>query len=346
MNRDNLFAPKNIRKTALSNFKLNFKIKPFHLIICASIILVTGVFFAFVKNNKSVIMVDGKSVVCVSSAGEAKNVIETIKSKSAQDTSQVNFQQNIRVASAPRTAHTVSRHMAVSRLERYVSPVIAKLAIIADGKPVVAVADKKTAGKVLELAKLRYGSKAKNLMEEPQIKESISIDTAAVSPELYKKTPEQALNYIFSPAAKAQKTQGIYVVKKGDVATSIAKRHHLKTRDLWNLNPNINLNRLSIGDKIKINKIQKNKPRLTVIVRDLIQRTEHFKAAPQKVSSASLYVGKSVLLDPGSTGLRDVKISVIYENGSKVGTELVEENVIREAIPRQVAVGIKPRPNW
>ncbi len=45
---------------------------------------------------------------------------------------------------------------------------------------------------------------------------------------------------------------GEYVVKKGDIGTSIAKGHGVSLADLVAVNPSVNFNKLAIGQKIKL----------------------------------------------------------------------------------------------
>jgi len=47
------------------------------------------------------------------------------------------------------------------------------------------------------------------------------------------------------------------------------------------------------------------------------------------------------VLDQGAPGRRIVRVATIYENGRKVGSEVMDEEVLREPSPRVLAVGIK-----
>jgi uncharacterized protein YabE (DUF348 family) len=103
------------------------------------------------------------------------------------------------------------------------------------------------------------------------------------------------------------------------------------------------LHRLSIGDKIHIKAIKAPKAKLTVVVRDQSDRTESMAAPTQYINSAKLYTGKSVELSSGRSGLRRVKVATIYENGCKVGSEILSEEIIRKPVARRIAEGMKRR---
>jgi uncharacterized protein YabE (DUF348 family) len=54
-------------------------------------------------------------------------------------------------------------------------------------------------------------------------------------------------------------------------------------------------------------------------------------------------MGKSTVLSSGKSGQRQIKVATIYENGKITGSEIMSEDILREASPRRIAKGIKPR---
>lgn len=291
-------------------------------------------------NGKSMIFVDGRPVACVTSKQDAEGVLTEIKSKTGCNPEEIRFQQEVRVARAPYDARPVSRTKAVRAVRDAVCPMISRWAVIANGKPLCALPDEKTAGETIELAKTKFGALVHNLSEEPQFKEDVKVDIAAVPLELYCSNAQQAVDLIFN--REPSKTEdAIYTVKNGDMAVSIARRHDLKLEDLEQLNPGVNLAKLQIGDELHVKAAKDSGTKLTVVVRDQSERVESIPAPVQKVSSAQIYVGQSCLLSPGSDGQRRVKVATIYENGKKVGTEELGEEILREPSPRRIAMGIK-----
>jgi LysM repeat protein len=310
-----------------------------------AVVILLGVSFAHFRHAKSIICVDGKRVVCLPSEGEARKLLQEIKSSSGCNPDEVEFRQHVVVTQAPGDARPVSRHKALTLIRTAVSPIVCRWSIIVDGKPVVAVPSRKVAGEVLDLAKLKFGSLAKNLAEEPQFKENIKVDMAAVSPGIYRATADKALALVFEkPVAKFDDT--IYVVRKGDVACAIASRNGITIDRLQAMNPGVDLVHLQIGDKLRMKAAQAQKPKLTVVVRDMDVRVESTPPPVRRVSSAKLYVGKTSLLSPGKWGKRKVRAADVYENGRKVGVEVLEEETIEAPSPRIIAAGIKPRPTW
>lgn len=293
------------------------------------------------RNAKSMIVVDGKPVVCVSTAHDAHEILNTIKSNTGANSPDISFKQDVRVVRAPRSTIAVSRHKAFRTVAGIVSPVVPRWAIIVDGKPILAVPSEEIAGEVLEASKLRFGKQVHNLAEAPQFKENVTVEITDVAPSLFKKTVDEAVEFLFSPQQQVSR-EGIHEVRKGELAGSIASKHGLKLAELAALNPSVNLNRLQIGDRLRV-KTTATSPRLTVVVRDMSERTEFIPAPVQTISSSTLYQGKTYLISPGSAGKRRVVVESIYENGRLVGSETVDEQLIKTPTPKRVAMGIKSR---
>lgn len=311
----------------------------------AAVIAIGALGWTQFRATKSVIQVDGKSVACLPSENDARQVLQDIKCASGCDPEEVEFRQKVVVARAPREAQPVSRHRALHLVRTAVSPVVMRWCVIVDGVPVVAVPDQKVGGEVLDLAKLKFGCLVKNLAEEPQFKQNVKVDVAAICPSMYRRTADAALDLIFAePEVRTE--EGVYEVRKGDVAGAIAVRHGIKLSEIQALNPGINIERLQIGDRLRIKALKHGPPKLVVVVRDMNTRVESVRPPVRKVSSAQMYAGKTALVSPGSWGKRNVRAVDIYENGRKVGYEIIEEETIESPSARIIAVGIKPRPTW
>jgi len=306
-----------------------------------ALILIVCWLIGHFADSKSLILVDGKPVVCVPTASDARDILTQIKTQTGCSPSEISFKQDVRVERAPRNMFPVSRHKAFRTVAKLVSPVVPRWAIIVDGSPAVAVPSREMAGEVLETAKRKFGSLARNLAEEPQFKENVTVDIAAVDPAIFRNNTQEAVNFLFSESAPTT-TDATYIVRKGDVASAIAERCHLKLSELAALNPSIDLDHLQIGDRLRV-RTTSARPKLTVVVRDMAERTERIPPPVQTVSSANLYEGKTYVLAPGSPGLRKVRIETIYENGRRVRWETVDEQILRSPIPRRVAIGMRHR---
>ena len=72
------------------------------------------------------------------------------------------------------------------------------------------------------------------------------------------KLEESAKSRAAAPAGKGGSKEAVtagpgeYIVKKGDTGMTIARSHKVSVADLQAVNPNINWNKLKVGDKVKL----------------------------------------------------------------------------------------------
>jgi len=329
-------------ESVIRNLRLQLLIERIIFVVIA-LVLIGWWAAAHFKDSKSLILVDGKPVACVPTARDARAILSKIKEDTGCNPSEICFKQDVRVERAPLNATPMSRHKAFRTLMRVVSPVVPRWAIIVNGKPVVAVPNKETAGEVLDAAKMKYGKLVKNLSEEPQFKENVTVDIAACENSIYRENADDALKLLFSNSGPVTR-DSVYTVKKGDVAEVIAKRCGIKLDDLKELNPRVHIDHLQIGDPLRVKTTGKaGGPKLTVIVRDMTERTESVPPPVERISSVNLATGKTVALSPGKAGERRVKVETIYENGRRTGTDVVEEQILHQPVPRKIAVGIRSK---
>lgn len=289
------------------------------------------------------ILADGKPIVNVATEKEANSVLDQVrKSIPNIKPSDVDFTQDVEIGRGDRHGEVLSVADAAKAVKGNVSIRLKKTAIVVSGVPVVAVDSKEVAQEVLDTAKQKFGTLAKNLMEEPAFKEECDVQVRDVDPEIYQSTVEGALDMLLSGSGGSG--SGTYVVASGDVAGSIASRLHMTMEQLRQLNSGRNLDKLQIGDHLKVAQSSgKARPHITVVVRDKSSRREAIPYNTENVSSMQMFEGKQSELSPGRNGLRDVVVAETYENGVKTGSEVVEENIIRNPVPRRVAVGIRKK---
>jgi LysM repeat protein len=214
---------------------------------------------------------------------------------------------------------------------------LTKYVILVGGKPAVAVDSEDDASSIIEAAKERFGSMVANLMEEPSFKQDVSVRRMVVDRALYRPTVEEALDALVSGGKGA----GTYTIAQGDVASAIAERFGMKLSDLQAMNGGKDLEKLQIGEQIRVSmKEETDAPRLVVVVRNQESGTEIIPFQTETVSSVELRPGKQIELNPGRNGLRRVIRAITYENGVRTGMEVVEEQTIRNAVPRRIAIGI------
>lgn len=282
------------------------------------------------------IVADGKPIVLVENKSLANKLMDEVLQSASGTSEEAKFLQNITIQRRG-TGTPLDREAALAVLKAKLTVAADKWAIMIDGKPYVAVDTKEQAGETLELARQKYGSRVDNLLEEPSFKESVKPQIAKVDLRLWRSTPQEAVEVLFRPTGGRPL---VHVVKKGEVTSGIAHSYHIRLAEMARLNPGRSLDKLKIGDQLKI---AEGKVPLTVVVKDQVSRTESIEPRIESITSVRMYSGKTVTLSPGRPGRRQVKLAIVYENGAERGREVLEETILRNPTPKKVAVGVKPR---
>ncbi len=284
------------------------------------------------------IYADNKPVAVLATRESAERTLDAVKkAANPRSPSDATFKQNVTIGHISGRSELMDEKRAAESAGRALKVQLTKYAILVGGTPVVAVDTEEDAASVIEAAKERFGSAVSNLMEEPSFKQDVSVRKMTVDHAIYRPSVDEALEALVSGGGGS----GAYTVADGDVASSIADRFHMKLPELQSLNGGRELDKLQIGDQLRVSMKEGSKsPRLVVVVRDQELGTEVIPYQTESVSSVELRPGKQVELNSGRNGLRRVVRAVTYENGVRTGMEVVEETLVRNAVPRRIAVGI------
>jgi uncharacterized protein YabE (DUF348 family) len=291
--------------------------------------------YVYVTSSSCVILANGKPIVVVESSRAADDLLTEVRNSAGGDSKDAEFAQKVEIRRRA-TRAPMDRESALAILKAKLRVLTDKWVILVNKRPYAAVDTKEQAGEVLELARQRYGKLATNLAEEPSFKEDVAPQLQKADMRIWRRTPQEAVELLFAPDGKPS----VHVVKSGEVAGAIASECNMKLSDMRKLNPGRSLDRLRIGDQLRVGV---GKTPLTVVVRNQIERTEPMPFRTESVTSVQMYSGKTILLSPGRTGKRHVKVAVTYENGVETGREVLEEVILHPPVPKRIAVGVKPR---
>lgn len=152
--------------------------------------------------------------------------------------------------------------------------------------------------------------------------------------------------YIPTDDLKAMLTENttgetIYMVDSGDTFNAIAFQHDMTSSELQSLNPDVEPNRLFIGDELNIKEII---PLLSVVVVNHEFYTETVPCPVEEREDNSIYIGSSKTLVSGVEGEAEIEANVTYLNGRKVEVEELQRNVTQEPTTTVIAKGTLERP--
>jgi len=235
----------------------------------------------------TLIAADGEQLAVVPNRGDAQRLLDEVKSMSGLPAGKVNFAQKVTLHQVPASRNPVqSDRDALKALSAKLEPVIEAAAITAGGEVVLALPNLQEAVKTLSLLLEEFSPPGPSATA--YFREHVKIDMRDVPPDTLYPTADKALEKIVEDSApKAEHT-----IKPGDSAWKIANDYGVSLSRLAAENPDRDMNRLQIGQKVNI---PGELPPLTVIAR---------REITEPVGS-------------GASG-RTRKVRITYENGVEV----------------------------
>lgn len=130
----------------------------------------------------------------------------------------------------------------------------------------------------------------------------------------------------------------VYTVQEGDTITGIAQRFGVSQEEITANNPGVKELYLQIGDELKLTVPQ---PPMTVVTVEEV--TEDIVTEPEVEvrKSDQLPAGKTKVVRPGQTGLKQMQYRVTKENGTVVQEEWLGQTVVKASLPEVVYRGTK-----
>ncbi len=223
----------------------------------------------------------------------------------------------------------------INNIKRLMNIQIKAVAIMVNGEEVTLVKDMETAEAVLASLKEPYIN-ADQDYEAVDFKESVEL-VGVMSSSGVIRDKEDAINLITNGTDEVK----IHEVQNGENTWVIARNHDLTVEDIQKANPDLNPEKLKIGQEISL---VVPKPYVTVLTKEYVEMVETVPYETVYEETDSLYEGDKKIIAQGEEGSREIKGYLIKENGVEVDREILEEKVLAEPQIRVVAEGTKARP--
>lgn len=195
---------------------------------------------------------------------------------------------------------------------------------------------KEEANKLLEEITKPFTEDEETKIESIEFKEDIKIiETKAKINDFT--TYEEALYYI----TKGTKETRIHKVEKGENYWVIAKKYKIKSSDLEKANPDINPERIQIGQEISL---VVPKPFITVMTTETKKYKEEIPFETEHEETSALYRGDYRVKVAGKKGEKEIKAKIIKENGIEVDREILNESILDDPVTKIVLKGTKKPP--
>ena len=280
-------------------------------LLAATLIIGGGVFFFMRRLGQPVtIFVNDKPVATVRNAAAANALIaaaEQSKVGAAYAGQEPVRMQKVRLVRADAAAPQDPDSIAKTKLAQHLTLRVHAFLILVKGRPSIALPTSEDATKTLQLVKDHWADAPPQAeIAEEKIVEPVEITKRAVDTQRTRQTPEQAASYFWTPPPT--KT---YIVKRGDLGSGIAHRAHISLADLITANPNKDIDRLTPGETLNV---QKMPLLLTVRVRKKLTATEKvYPNAPAAVA-----------------GRQTVTYLVTYLNGQETHREAQSVDILEK----------------
>ena len=148
----------------------------------------------------------------------------------------------------------------------------------------------------------------------------------------------------YDEITKEKEEKTMYVVEEGDCLSLIAGKCDIALNDLLALNEGLTEESLIIpGDELVVTV---PKSEISVVVTQRMTYEEDYEAEPDYEDDNTNYRGTNTVISEGTVGHRSVIAEVTYTNGNETGRTYVKETIIKESVPKTIAVGTLTPPTY
>jgi len=283
------------------------------------------------------VVVDGEQVGVVADQSIVDHAIATVESQGSQllgydyqVDAQVDYEFGLTLKSDLNDEQTIRNYFYEQLTE--VSDELRAYEVVVNGRSIGAVKDETALNNMLEEMKDQYTTEntvETKFVESLQIRNVYAVEDLMTTDEM-----RQAL--------EANSTgETTYTVEKGDTFNAIAYANDMSVSDLKALNPNIDINRLMVGDVLNVKDLI---PTLSVQTLDHEVYTQAIECPVETVEDSSMYKGTSKIITQGTEGEAQIEADVVYVNGYEQERTVTSSTTLREPTTTVKAVGTKEKP--
>lgn len=315
------------------------KFRSFNPVLFLAIAAVVGV--TSVVNTVYVpsyqVSIDGTPIGVVSSQEEFEDAVSRVEARASSILGysyQMDGEITYDLALSKRDTVPSATSLEPYLLDR-IGDVMKSYVLSVNGQVIGAAADRATLSAMLDSIKAAYET-------ENTISSSFT-DTVNITREYTSTDVEQDISAMQAVLTANTNGQTTYEVQAGDTFMALALDNGMTMRELEALNPDVDINKLMIGQVLNI---REEIPFLSVQTVDSVTYTEAIPAPVRQVEDNTMYQGESKVLSAGAEGSQQVSANVTYVNGRETGREITSATVLTEPTEKVVAVGTKERPSW
>ena len=135
--------------------------------------------------------------------------------------------------------------------------------------------------------------------------------------------------------------EAVYVVEKGDAFSRIAKSLGMTVSELSELNPDVVIDKIWVGQELVI---QKSVPFLSVYTVNNETYETANESPVEYTDTDSMYQGDTKVTEQGEDGVARVTADVTYVNGYETERTVISTTTLQEATTTHILRGTKEKP--
>jgi murein DD-endopeptidase MepM/ murein hydrolase activator NlpD len=283
------------------------------------------------------VTVDGRLLGIVADQSVVENAIETVEQQgssllgySYQVNGDVDYQFELSLKSDVQDGAAIQTYFydqlnTVSGQQR-------KLEVTVDGLAVGIVKDEPALNALLDDLKNQYRTEH---TIDAQFEEDVAVNYVFAADNLM--TIEE-MQQTLQANTNGETT---YTVLSGDTFNAIAYANDMSVSDLQALNPDANINRLTIGQVLNVRELI---PALSVRTVEQVSYLQPIECPVETRDDPTIYKGSSKIITQGDLGEAQVEALVTYVNGREREREILSSVTLKEPTVTVKAVGTKPKP--
>ena len=213
-----------------------------------------------------------------------------------------------------------------------VSSALRMYEVTVDGESMGVVKDEATLNNLLYSIKYQYineNTTSAEFVEDLEVNTVYEADLVSTVAEVQERLAENTTG------------ETTYTVVSGDTFNAIAHANDMAVSDLKALNPDVNINRLRIGDVLTVKEYI---PKLSVRTVEEVTYHEPVPCPVIEVEDSTMYKGDSKILVQGEEGDALVNATVTYVNGKETEREVHSSTTLKEPTTTTKAIGTKEKP--
>lgn len=220
----------------------------------------------------------------------------------------------------------------ISQLRNALRYKIEALMVTVAGNDVVPVADEADLDNVIATIASAYIPQKDNVsLQDVRIVEQIDCRPVYCYPEELRDADTVAAILL-----RGTDRRETYLVSRGDSLWKIANEYNLSVDKLREANPQLQGDKLQIGDELSL---VVPEPLVNVVTVEQVSLSERVPYQTVYVMDTTMWSGQTKVLEKGFFGSREVVYEIMRENGQEIARELISSKVTSEPVTEKVARG-------